>query len=50
MEEQQKTVKPVEEEVLDQVTGGVDSVPDEPEIKKPEVTAPPLTATPRFIF
>ena len=49
MKEQKETIKPVEEETLDQVTGGVTVVPDELEVKDQKPTNFPPTAQPNFI-
>ena len=49
MEKQNETIKPVEEETLDQVTGGVDILPDELKVKTQENVNFPPTVQPNFI-
>ena len=49
MEKQKETIKPVEEETLDQVTGGVDIPPDAQEVKDQKPTNFPPIADIRFI-
>ena len=49
MEKQKENIQPVEEEELEQVTGGTAVAPDEQEEKNQEAPCRPQSAKPRFI-
>lgn len=49
MEKQKENIQPLEEEALEQASGGVGVVPDEQEEKKQEALRRSQSAKPRFI-